>query len=551
MKDSVMVSRKKTGLSNMTNPSLVSPDTPTLASPIRGFTPQINTSVIQTAPDVVSSQTPSTDEQVLKSEALKRLPLGHDISRISLRPQARLNIGQPGDMYEQEADMMANRVMSMPLPALQREPMLEEEEEEVQAKLLNASIQREIVSEEVQTKPSLQRATDDSLQASDNIESRLNTSKGGGSPLPDEVRGFMEPRFGHDFSKVRVHTGGDAVQMNRELGAQAFAHGSDIYFGAGKAPAKDALTAHELTHVVQQGVAAETAQRQLVVSNAPSQVMRDDPPTTAAAPEPDPGEIWRQIETRAIPELLIKLQEIGRAASGQTKQQINDLFSSYEDSLESDQTFLSLMSIPLGGGGNMPQGGGTKAEAAGGLAGAAAAAAQFGMAKIMDFKSVGKVKEQANASIGDSIAESLNSDSSLYISFESEALAELRTEFDTSWAAMTPEAKSVGIPMITSTYVSWFQMTARAKYGTKSAKGLAALSDVRNNVSTQLVPIKPKLEALKDEQLWRRTGAGALGGATAGALIGGALGAGVFSLPGAAIGGLIGGAVGAIGGYFW
>jgi hypothetical protein len=44
----------------------------------------------------------------------------------------------------------------------------------------------------------------------------------------------MEPRFGADFSSVRVHTGGEAVQMNRELGAQAFAHGSDVYFGAGE-----------------------------------------------------------------------------------------------------------------------------------------------------------------------------------------------------------------------------------------------------------------------------------------------------------------------------
>jgi len=62
----------------------------------------------------------------------------------------------------------------------------------------------------------------------------------------------MEPRFGADFSGVRVHTDGEAVQMNQELGAQAFAHGSDIYYGEGKSPAKDDLTAHELTHVVQQ-----------------------------------------------------------------------------------------------------------------------------------------------------------------------------------------------------------------------------------------------------------------------------------------------------------
>jgi Domain of unknown function (DUF4157) len=90
------------------------------------------------------------------------------------------------------------------------------------------------------------------MRTKSNIESRLSSSKGGGNPLSDEVRSFMEPRFGVDFSQVRVHTGIDAVQMNREVNAQAFAHGRDIYFGAGKAPANNELTAHELTHVVQQ-----------------------------------------------------------------------------------------------------------------------------------------------------------------------------------------------------------------------------------------------------------------------------------------------------------
>lgn len=135
---------------------------------------------------------------------------------------------------------------------IQREAM--PEEEEIQTKPLNASIQRYNLKEEeeVQTKPSLQRATNGSFQAGSNIESQLSSSKGGGSPLGDEVRSFMEPRFSHDFTKVRVHTGNEAVQMNRELGAQAFTHGSDIYFGAGKSPGNNELTAHELTHVVQQ-----------------------------------------------------------------------------------------------------------------------------------------------------------------------------------------------------------------------------------------------------------------------------------------------------------
>jgi hypothetical protein len=97
-----------------------------------------------------------------------------------------------------------------------------------------------------------QMDSEGNTQTSTDLESRLNSSKGGGSPLGDTVRSFMEPRVGADFSNVRVHTDSTAVQMNRELGAQAFTHGSDVYFGAGKAPGNNELTAHELTHVVQQ-----------------------------------------------------------------------------------------------------------------------------------------------------------------------------------------------------------------------------------------------------------------------------------------------------------
>jgi hypothetical protein len=146
--------------------------------------------------------------------------------------QTKLTVGAPNDGYEQEADRVADQVMSMPDAThqpIQRAAMPEKEEE-------------------IQTK----RSPDAGFQAESNLENRLSISQGGGSPLPDEVRSFMEPRFGADFSQVRVHTDSEAVQMNRELNAQAFTHKQDVYFGAGKAPANDALTAHELTHVVQQ-----------------------------------------------------------------------------------------------------------------------------------------------------------------------------------------------------------------------------------------------------------------------------------------------------------
>jgi peptidoglycan hydrolase-like protein with peptidoglycan-binding domain/LysM repeat protein len=203
--------------------------------------------------------------------------------------QPKLAIGQPNDQYEQEADRVADQVMSMPDSAVQqpvqREAMPEDEgvqtkplaasitplvqreampeaEEPVQAKAITDTLQHEAMPEEedVQMKPSLQRKGDGSLQAGGNLESQLNSSKGRGSPLPEEVRTFMEPRFGADFSQVRVHTGSEAIQMNQDLNAHAFTHKQDVYFGAGKTPGKDALTAHELTHIVQQSGAAQTKQ---------------------------------------------------------------------------------------------------------------------------------------------------------------------------------------------------------------------------------------------------------------------------------------------------
>ena len=178
--------------------------------------------------------------------------------------QTKLTVGAPGDKYEQEADSMAAKVMTMPDEALQQpiQRQTDEETEAVQMQPLVNSItplvqRKSGEEEEIQMKSGPKRASDGSSQASSSIESRLASSQGGGSPLPDDVLRFMEPRFGADFSSVRVHTDSNAVQMNKELGAQAFARGSDIYFGAGKSPGKNELTAHELTHTVQQGGASQ------------------------------------------------------------------------------------------------------------------------------------------------------------------------------------------------------------------------------------------------------------------------------------------------------
>jgi hypothetical protein len=77
-----------------------------------------------------------------------------------------------------------------------------------------------------------------------------------GQPLDAETRAFMEPRFGHDFSQVRVHTDDKAITSAQEVNALAYTVGRNIVFSRGqyeptKAEGKK-LLAHELTHTLQQ-----------------------------------------------------------------------------------------------------------------------------------------------------------------------------------------------------------------------------------------------------------------------------------------------------------
>jgi hypothetical protein len=77
-----------------------------------------------------------------------------------------------------------------------------------------------------------------------------------GQPLDAKTRAFMEPRFGHDFSDVRLHTDTKAGESSRAVNALAYTVGNDVVFGSGRyTPGTQAglrLLAHELTHTLQQ-----------------------------------------------------------------------------------------------------------------------------------------------------------------------------------------------------------------------------------------------------------------------------------------------------------
>lgn len=89
-------------------------------------------------------------------------------------------------------------------------------------------------------------------------------------PLDTTARGFVESRFGHDFSQVRVHTDPWAAESARAVNALAYTVGRHVVFGAGQyAPGTVAgkrLLTHELAHVVQQSGSQVGVQAQSVIS---------------------------------------------------------------------------------------------------------------------------------------------------------------------------------------------------------------------------------------------------------------------------------------------
>ena len=177
-----------------------------------------------------------------------------DISGIPITRaiQPKLTIRQPGDRSEQEADRIADRVMSMPEPVVHRQ--VEEDDEEVSPKLIRRQTEPEEEEEEAMSPKAhfggLSMATPD-------VTGSIGAMRGGGQPLPGSTRAFFEPRFGRDFSEVRIHTGSRAADTAQAINARAFTVGRNIAFGAGQYSPDSRggrqLLAHELTHVVQQG----------------------------------------------------------------------------------------------------------------------------------------------------------------------------------------------------------------------------------------------------------------------------------------------------------
>lgn len=105
-----------------------------------------------------------------------------------------------------------------------------------------------------------------------------------GQPLDAATRAYMEPRFGHDFSKVRVHVDDRAAESASRLNAIAYTIGPHVVFGAGRYQAHTTegakLIAHELTHVVQQSAGVSLGVQRQSIENEKQK------PTDEAVPKP-------------------------------------------------------------------------------------------------------------------------------------------------------------------------------------------------------------------------------------------------------------------------
>ena len=144
-----------------------------------------------------------------------------------LGPQTKLTVSEPGDIYEREADRIADEVMAA----------------QTHANISSAALQIQRYSE---PSPGQGNAAPASV-------AQILTSPG--RPMEPALRQDMEQRFGCDFSDVRVHTGAAAEQSARDVHARAYTVGHHMAFGAGRfAPETTegrGLIAHELTHVAQ------------------------------------------------------------------------------------------------------------------------------------------------------------------------------------------------------------------------------------------------------------------------------------------------------------
>ena len=203
----------------------------------------------------------------------------------------KLAINKLGDSYEQEADRLAEQVMGMSGSQLGRTypcgggcPKCQLEEPGREHNSLKTNRAQASDTGQVAAPPSVHEVL-----------------RSPGQPLDPATRAFMEPRFGYDFSQVRIHSDAAAAKSARDVNAYAYTVGRDIAFGAGRfvPDTKEGqhLIAHELTHVVQR-----------------SEAHREPNPALSNVVHRQPGQYYEKTESDVAESVIEALQKSNNIA---------------------------------------------------------------------------------------------------------------------------------------------------------------------------------------------------------------------------------------------
>lgn len=162
---------------------------------------------------------------------------------------------------------MADKVMRMPDPGHSDSSFFKAAPVVVQRKCQHCEEE-----EKVHRKESSGAAT----HGTHELDSYVGSLASSGQALPESSRQFFEPRFGHDFSNVRLHTDAVAAKSAQSINALAYTTGNNIVFNSGQySPDSDSgkkLMAHELTHVIQQGNTEKNIQRKAEPEDTEKQI---------------------------------------------------------------------------------------------------------------------------------------------------------------------------------------------------------------------------------------------------------------------------------------
>lgn len=254
------------------------------------------------------------------------------------------------DVYEREADHIADWVMDAPLRLFSaKSGSGARRRGKLQGKPLPGNVTRPVRAE----------TESGGSPLSESLFATIERSLGKGRGLPSPPRRFMESRFGTDFSDVRVHTGGDAVKMNRETDSRAITVGNDIYFGAGRFQPESfdggRLLAHELVHTLQQapGRCIRDACDQTMIVQRNGEGSTEAPAITARTIIPFPQgsriQLNRILEDNWFQMLSAFSPEIGPALSA-IENQVGTVTTTNEDLCEIQATISQPIQLAAQGG---------------------------------------------------------------------------------------------------------------------------------------------------------------------------------------------------------